>query len=501
MTVSPRRTFLKRAAATAVLPLINEMITGCAYSFPRMRYNVLSAQGQAMIRKYAQAVEIMKSTPARDPWSWTFWWYTHAIPISKSEAIQQVFGGASSPASDLAQKAWWTCQPHQNGQNTDNFLPWHRMYIYFFELQIAAVLRDDTFTLPYWNFSPGLPSSQSGIMPHAFRSSDDPLLASLYMKNRNSGVNNGMPIDSQYPGVLSAANAMSETTYSPNSPKQGFCNTLDFGLHSAVHILVGTLTNMGYIPASAQDPVFWMLHCNVDRLWASWNRAGHLNPSDPDFLSNVFWFPGPNGKPVSIKVGDVMSIAQLNYTYQEFEPAAQEVTPAHSRFAHGPSPWLRDLRPGEPIPTTIVACATAVSLHARRTTVHIRATPDVTNLVFDPALAPSLAPDLGAYYLVIRDMQITTQPGVIYAIYLDVSADAPAEDLQAHKVGYLNFFSTMSDMEMNDPARFVSYDISRFVSALDMSASGVGVSLTIISSDEPAFGSEPVIGSITIHRR
>jgi tyrosinase len=491
MTSTPRRTFLKQAAAALALPLIPNMITSCTNPFPRMRYNVLSAPGQAMIRKYARAVQIMRSIPAYDPSSWTFWWYIHAIPISKSAAIQQVFGEALSPAEDLAQKAWWTCQPHQSGQNADNFLPWHRMHVYFFEKMIGVVLNDDTFTLPYWNYSPGLPSSQSGILPLAFRSPNDPLLASLYIADRNSGVNSGSPIDRQNPGVLSAASAMAETTYSPNSPKQGFCNEINVGVHAYVHVLVGTVTNMGYVPTTAQDPVFWMHHCNVDRLWASWNRAGYLNPTDPDFLSQVFWFAGPDGQAISIKVGDVMSIAQLNYTYEEFEPAPVP-------FNRGPAPRLRNLAPGAPVSKTIVASATAVSLDSRTTTVQIKSTPEARNGVFDFSLAVPPAPDLGAYYLVIRDLQINAQPGIIYSLYLDVSESASDEALQAHKVGDLNFFQAMPGMEMNEPTRFVSYDITALVKRLGTSPSGGSVSLTIIPSGEPVAGSEPVIGSITI---
>jgi tyrosinase len=493
MISTPRRTFLKQAAATAVLPLISDMIAGCASSFPRMRYNVLSAPGQAMIRKYAHAVQIMRSRPAYDPSSWIFWWYTHAIPMSKSAAIQQVFGDASSPAKDLAQKAWWTCQPHQIGEKTDNFLPWHRMLVYFFEWQIRAVLHDDNFTLPYWNSTPGLPSSQSGILPLAFRSPNDPLLAPLYIQDRNDGVNSGSPIDKQNPGVLSAASAMAESTYSPNSPKQGFCNNINVGVHAYVHALVGTVTNMGYVPTSAQDPVFWMLHCNIDRLWASWNRAGDLNPSDPDFLAQVFWFAGPDGQPVSITIGDVMSIVRLNYTYEEFEPAP-------ASFNHGPSPSLRNLAPGAPVSTTIVGSANAVSLDARATKVQIESTPEAKSQVFDLTLAGAPAPDLGAYYLVIRDLRIEAQPGVIYSLYLDVSESASDETLQAHKVGDLTFFQAMPGMEMNEPTRFVSYDITELAKRLGISALGTGVSLTVIPSGEPAAGSEPVIGSIAIQK-
>lgn len=500
MTSSSRRTFLKQTAATTVLPLISNMTTGCTYMFPRVRYNVLSAQGQAMIRKYARAVQIMKSKPARDPSSWIFWWYIHAIPMPKSAAIQQVFGAGSSPASDLAQKAWWTCQAHQSGQNTDNFLPWHRMFVYFFELQIRAVLHDDTFTLPYWNLSPGSPSSRSGVMPEAFRSPNDPLLASLYVQDRSSGVNDGVPIDIQHPGILSAASSMAETIYSPSSPKAGFCNTLDFGLHSATHILVGTLTNMGYIPASAQDPVFWMLHCDVDRIWASWNRAGYANPSDLEFLTRVFWFPGPNGEAVSIRFGDVMSITQLNYTYQEFEPAPVEDQPALSQLSHGRSPRERTPAPEQPVRSTLAASETAVSLGSTVTKVQIKGTTEISNRLSDspPAEPPGQYHD--EYYLVFRDLQVNAQPGVIYTIYLNSPEDASGGSLHAHKVGYLNFFPAMPGMAMGEADRFVSYDISELVNRLGVSASDTGVSLTIVSSGDPAAGSEPVIGSITIEK-
>ena len=44
-----------------------------------IRYNVNSPEGQVMLAKYAQAIEIMKSLPAYDTRSWTWWWNTHWI--------------------------------------------------------------------------------------------------------------------------------------------------------------------------------------------------------------------------------------------------------------------------------------------------------------------------------------------------------------------------------------------------------------------------------------
>ena len=46
-----------------------------------------------------------------------------------------------------------------------------------------------------------------------------------------------------------------------------------------VHTLVGNLLGMGKVPWAANDPIFWLHHSNVDRLWASWNGWGRANPA------------------------------------------------------------------------------------------------------------------------------------------------------------------------------------------------------------------------------
>jgi tyrosinase len=62
---------------------------------------------------------------------------------------------------------------------------------------------------------------------------------------------------------------LSETSYGPQGAIGGFNQDLDNGLHGNVHVMVGGPKNMGFIPDAAQDPIFWMHHCNIDRLWAS----------------------------------------------------------------------------------------------------------------------------------------------------------------------------------------------------------------------------------------
>jgi tyrosinase len=54
------------------------------------------------------------------------------------------------------------------------------------------------------------------------------------------------------------------------SQSMGFRIRLEFALHNSVHRWVGGA--MGAM-ASPNDPVFWMHHCNIDRLWSDWIRS------------------------------------------------------------------------------------------------------------------------------------------------------------------------------------------------------------------------------------
>jgi len=57
-------------------------------------------------------------------------------------------------------------------------------------------------------------------------------------------------------------------------------------IHNAVHYYVGHGGSMGFIPNSAFDPVFWLHHTNIDRLFAIW-QALHDDPiSNPTFVES-----------------------------------------------------------------------------------------------------------------------------------------------------------------------------------------------------------------------
>ena len=131
---------------------------------PYTRYDIKSPEGQKMLAKYAQAIEIMRQLPDYDPHSWNWWWNTHWIkgpPAFLWEESRkhktEVIASLPPNVQAFAEAAWNGCQAHPyNPADPEQyqqwyFLPWHRLMLYQFEQTIREVLHDEDFSLPYWN--------------------------------------------------------------------------------------------------------------------------------------------------------------------------------------------------------------------------------------------------------------------------------------------------------------------------------------------------------------
>ena len=96
---------------------------------------------------------------------------------------------------------------------------------------------------------------------------------------------------------------------------------LEFNPHDGVHQSIGG--NMSVVDLSARDPIFFLHHANIDRLWATWNARGNANSPEPlwrDFSFNGN-FPGLNAR-----VGDLISPPALGYRYDDDDsPFAADV--------------------------------------------------------------------------------------------------------------------------------------------------------------------------------
>ncbi len=446
MTALSRRRFLTGMTAA---PLLLWLARDARGNEPMVRYDAASAAGKEMLQVYAGAVAAMQARAAADPSSWTWQWYTHFVDATttKDAELARIFGGEPGALASLAGEMWNTCQSHA-GQNPNNFLPWHRMYVLFFEAIVRQVSGRPDFTLPYWNYTSDDPALR-GVLPPEFRLPGDPVFGSLYRPDRKSAANLGLPIHAGQPGdAMDIGPAMATTAYSSSGGVQGFCRALDSGIHGRIHTLVGTRDNMGRVPYAARDPLFWVHHANIDRIWASWNLNGGVNPATASWARKAFVFADAAGQRVAGRLRDYFDMAALGYTYDAFVPPP--VLPMTAAPTLGAKP-------------TLIARAGPAELGTGPVRRALR-----TATGTDPAQA-ALAGH-GRRWLVLKDLHTWRQPDVLYHVYL-VSAREPDAGAGRY-VGAINFF----DAEFHDHGdsaldealgeNFFSFEVTAVLQAL-----------------------------------
>ena len=99
------------------------------------------------------------------------------------------------------------------------------------------------------------------------------------------------------------------------------------------------------------DPLFYLHHANMDRIWESWNRLGNNNPTDPKYLNRKFAFGDRSGKRVDLPVSAGDRTAQLGYEYDSYEKPPQATAPS-----------LQDAAPEMPLSSLSTTVPTAVRM-------------------------------------------------------------------------------------------------------------------------------------------
>jgi tyrosinase len=489
MSKFPRRTFI---AGLSTIPFALWFEKYAAAAPPMIRYNVTSVNGLKMLKIYRDTVGTMMSTAEPSPIGWLFQWYTHNVRSDRTKAgeLARVYP-APSAQKTLATAMWNTCQAHHAGDVEDYFLPWHRMYVYFLERIIRKVSGHTEFTLPYWNYSNAAASSGPRV-PKQFRL---PAAATnpLYRPDRNAGANGGSPIDASDPGALDLT-SLAECTYSPSGAHAGFNSDLDGGLHGSVHVLVGNSTRgMGSIPWAANDPIFWMHHCNIDRLWESWNRAGRLNPTTPSWLTHQFVFADENGNKVIGTIKDFNRVTPLKYAYDHYEPV-----PACPAAKMGPEAAAAAQQ------TRAVAPAGGVELSGAPVQINFEAPPgpEAGQLPLSKHIK-QLKPGRHLY-VIAKNLRAEVQPGVVYHVYFDLPAGTTPKPgkRDPHYVGTLNFFDAHDHeggSEAAGTAKFRSFDVTRVAKNLQATKRlSANPGLIIAPANQPEADAKPVVGEITV---
>lgn len=160
------------------------------------------------------------------------------------------------------------------------FLPWHRAYLLDLERELQAI--DPSVSLPYWRFDQPAPN----LFTLDFFGVSDPLGTVQFSATnplqfwKTDGVqginrrplNNWNPSTQPGPGIRTEAQTLALGAQFPAF------RTMQGNPHGTAHTRWGG--SISSIPTAARDPLFFLLHCNVDRLWAKWQRQnGRFNPA------------------------------------------------------------------------------------------------------------------------------------------------------------------------------------------------------------------------------
>jgi tyrosinase len=172
-------------------------------------------------------------------------------------------------------------------------LPWHRVFLLLFEEALHNYHPD--VCVPYWDWTRAeeqhFPSWLTGVTP------------TVHTPTRTINVIRSPGSDAGLAAIASGTSgAMAQTSYS------GFTNPIN-AIHGSVHIWVGgTMSDASVSPA---DPVFWLHHANLDRLWWSWyNNAAAGNHQNPPLTGTDAVMD-----PWTYTEADVRNIASLGYAY------------------------------------------------------------------------------------------------------------------------------------------------------------------------------------------
>jgi tyrosinase len=151
----------------------------------------------------------------------------------------------------------------------DRFNPWHRVYMKVFEDALRSVPGCADVTMPYWDFetplpallqqdpfaSYTLPKSPPGVPPHYVTQRYDPATITQNMQD--------------YQVFQDIATSLKQSVWGAYNIN-GY---QDFSIqaHDGGHVAIGP--TMADQDVASYDPVFWFFHCNIDRLWLSWQQV------------------------------------------------------------------------------------------------------------------------------------------------------------------------------------------------------------------------------------
>jgi tyrosinase len=342
---------------------------------------------------------------------------THYSALLNALSRMQANGNESDPSS---WGYWVNAHVRYCPHGVPYFMAWHRGFLYYFERQLRIVSGDSQLVVPYWDYysNPNIPSEFTNAAP------GNPLWAS----RANTNVR----------GALTLAPFSSTLTNFPRGMARAFEPSLESAPHNPVHDIIGSwMTTM----QSPVDPIFWLHHANIDRLWVAWvaARGGRTMPlPTSSYWSGRFTYSGS----MSIaRLPTYDTRTNLGYFYQnESMPGRLPVVAAGQQAA---AQALPEGAPGAPPPvgsnplsapratsdSTFAAAGTLnITLDEHSTSVQLAVPAEYGQAMAqvaagNAAVAPGSTIRFRSVHLVLDEVVLTDagrNGGFFYQIYLNI---------------------------------------------------------------------------------
>lgn len=298
-------------------------------------------------------------------------------------ALKSIKSPWSSKLSYYDQFVWWHKRTFDCDLGSAHmgpaFLPWHRLFLLYFEDALNATgVSTNPISIPYWHWPKktaidvvfsedfmgpeGDPGQNWAVARGPFRRGNfrinvfDPWVNDRLRRTelvRRFGTNGWqLPTQDEVDAALAVPN-YDHTPWDPSSPPdRSFRNNLEgwrgmLGMkcqdnqmipvkgpdahsvmHNVVHLWIGGVwgpdgINQGQMVmnSSPNDPMFWLHHANIDRLWWVWEQT-HGFEYRPQTggppghnLYDTMWPFRANPVRDNTRITDLLNIINLGYTY------------------------------------------------------------------------------------------------------------------------------------------------------------------------------------------
>lgn len=504
---------------------------------------------------YARGVAKLKARAIADPTSWDFFGAIHGIDPKLWSLYGYLPSGTVLPSTALQQLYWNQCQ-----HGSWYFLPWHRGYLLAIEQLLRKSIVDaggpQDWAMPYWNyFDPG-----QSALPPAFASADWPDGTGnnpLFVPQRWGPDNNGnvyVPQDQvnmlalndpDFTGVRfggSPGFGGVDTGFSHSGRVHGGIETQP---HDYVHVLVGGANPndpdnqpglMSYPPTAGLDPIFWLHHANIDRLWQVWIELDprHQDPDQKAWLDGPtgigerhFVMPTPTGQPWYYTPQDMSNISALGYTYDNLAPIdttpTQPAAPSPAPVPRFGAPQLaatlalESLRAAPAGATDMSEPRQSVMMGASNTNLPIRGQMMQTSVSLQAplqkrspaaletlAVARETAP--GRVLLNLENVRGTADATAL-RVYLGLPDGAAPEEHPERLAGSIGLFGVKqaSDPDGDHAGQGITYvlDVSHVIASLNVSGSlsDIALPVTIVPNRPVSDAAGISIGRVSLYQQ